>query len=253
MPARIETVTSFAKGLGVLKCFGNGQRRQTITEVAERTGMTRAAARRFLYTLCEEGLARSDGKHFELTPAVLEIGHAYLSSVTELETIRDLLHELTADLGESASAAMVDEADIVYVARSPARHRVMTIGLGVGTRLPAHATSMGQAILSQMSHNELERFLSVSSLAALTPHTLTNREALKARLKLVKERGYALVSEELELGLRSLAVPVEGRPANARLSINVSAQAARVSEERMVAEFLPRLQHAARQVRLTGS
>lgn len=253
MPPRIETVSSFSKGLSVLKCFGNGQRRQTITEVAERTGMTRAAARRFLYTLCEEGLARSDGKHFELTPAVLEIGHAYLSSVTELETIRDLLQELTADLGESASAAMLDEADIVYVARSPARHRVMTIGLGIGTRLPAHATSMGQAILAQMSHNELERFFSVSALAPLTPHTITTKDALKARLKLVRERGYALVSEELELGLRSLAVPIEGRPPNARLSINLSAQAARVSEEQMVRDFLPRLQRAARQIRLTNS
>lgn len=251
MPARIETVQSFAKGLDVLRSF-RGQRRQSITDVAERTGTTRAAARRFLHTLCEQGYARTDGKYFELTPAVLELGNAYLSAVSELETVREILHDLTRASGESASAGMLDGADIVYVARSPARHRLTSMGLAIGSRLPAHATSMGQAILAQMSHNELERFLAASRLQAMTPQTITDKATLKARLRLVAERGYALVSEELEIGLRSIAIAVPGRPHGARLALNMSAQASRVSEAEMVATFLPALQKAAHQVSLAG-
>lgn len=252
MPERPETVTSFAKGLHVLRSFGDARRRQTITDVSKTTGMTRAAARRFLLTLCEEGLARTDGKHFELTPAVLEIGNAYLSGVSELERVREILQDLTAATGESASAAVIDETDIIYVARSPARHRIMSIGLAIGTRLPAHATSMGQAILAQYSQNEIDRYCANADYRALTPHTITTREALKERLKQVRAQGYALVSEELEMGLRSIAVAISGRPIHARLAINMSAQAARVSEDDMLTQFLPALRHAARQVELGG-
>ena len=251
MPVRIETVQSFAKGLDVLRSFG-GARRQTITDVSERTTMTRAAARRFLHTLCERGYARTDGKYFELTPAVLEIGNTYLSGVTELESVRETLQDLTRELGESASAAMLDMPDIIYVARSPARHRVMAIGLAIGTRLPAHATSMGQAILAQLSHNELERFFSVSKLQALTPHTIASKPMLKERLREISAQGYAMVSEELELGLRSIAVAIEGRPNNARLALNISAQAARVGEAEMLERFLPPLRRAAKQIALSG-
>ncbi len=252
MTSRIETVTSFVKGLQVLRSFGEMHRQQTITDVSIRTGMTRAAARRFLHTLVETGYARSDGKHFELTPAVLEISQAYLSGVSELDTIREILHSLTADLGESASAGMLDGTDVVYLARSPARHRLMTIGLNIGTRLPAHATSMGQAILSQLSFNELEAYFVKSKLEPLTALTLTTKPALKARLLQVSAQGYALVSEELELGLRSMAVAVEGRPKNARIAVNISASAARVSEQEMIENYLPYLQRAARGIQLGG-
>jgi IclR family pca regulon transcriptional regulator len=248
MPARIETVASFAKGLDVIRSFGVDARRQTITEVAARTGMTRAGARRFLHTLVEEGYARSDGKHFELTARVLELGNAYISGMTELETVRDILQDLTRELGESASAATLDGPDIIYVARSPARHRLMTIGLAVGTRLPAHATSMGQAILAQLSQNEFDRFMKESKLEKLTERTLTSREALRTRLAEIREQGYAVVSEELEVGVRSIAVAIPGRPANARLAINISAQAGRIGSEEMVATFLPHLKRAAAQI-----
>jgi len=248
MPARIETVASFAKGLDVIRSFGAEARRQTITEVAARTGMTRAGARRFLHTLVEGGYARSDGKHFELTARVLELGNAYISGMTELEAVRDILQDLTRELGESASAATLDGPDIIYVARSPARHRLMTIGLAVGTRLPAHATSMGQALLAQLSQNEFDRFMKESKLEKLTEKTLTSREAIRARLAQVREQGHAVVSEELEIGVRSIAVAIPGRPANARLAINLSAQAGRISSEEMVATFLPHLKRAAAQI-----
>jgi IclR family pca regulon transcriptional regulator len=251
MVLKLETVGSFSRGLAVLRSFA-GVRSLTITDVADRTGLTRAAARRFLYTLCGEGLARTDGKNFELTAAVLELGHAYLSGMSELETVRDILQDLTLEIGESASAATLDGHDIVYVARSPARHRIMTVGLAVGSRLPAHAASMGQALLAQMHHNELEAFLQTSQLRALTPRTLTTRAALKERLALVRTRGYAVVSEELEIGLRAIAVSIEGRPRNATLAINLSAQSARISEPEMIKTYLPRLMHAARRIQLSG-
>lgn len=248
MASRIETVASFAKGLDVIRSFGAEARHQTITDVATRTGMTRAGARRFLHTLVEAGYARSDGKHFELTARVLELGNAYISGMSELETVRDILQDLTRELGESASAATLDGPDIIYVARSPARHRLLTIGIAVGTRLPAHATSMGQALLAQLSQNEFDRFMKETKLEALTAETLTTREALRERLALVRDRGFALVSEELEIGVRSVAVAIPGRPGNARLALNLSAQAGRVSESEMIDRFLPQLQRAAAQV-----
>lgn len=253
MAPRIETVASFAKGLDVIRSFGVDARRQTITEVAARTGMTRAGARRFLHTLVESGYARTDGKHFELTARVLELGNAYISGMSELETVRDILQDLTRELGESASAATLDGPDIIYVARSPARHRLMSIGLSVGTRLPAHATSMGQALLAQLSQNEFDRFMRETKLEALTPHTLTSREALRTRLAEVRERGYALVNEELDLGVRSIAVAIPGRPANARLAVNLSAQAARVDATTMVEAFLPALSRAAARIAMGGA
>lgn len=250
MPARIETVASFAKGLDVIRSFGAEARRQSITEVAARTGMTRAGARRFLHTLVEEGYARCDGKYFELTARCLELGNAYISGMTELETVRDILQDLTRELGESASAATLDGPDVIYVARSPARHRLMRIGIAVGTRLPAHATSMGQVLLARLSQNEFDRFMKASRLEQLTEHTLTSRDALRARLADVRERGYAVVSEELEIGVRAIAVAIPGRPADSRLAINLTAQASRISEAEMISAFLPSLRAAAARVAL---
>jgi|FEC22Drversion2_1045045.scaffolds.fasta_scaffold00046_101 IclR family pca regulon transcriptional regulator len=252
MPQRDETVQSLVRGLAVIRSFDAAHRRQTITDVAARTGLTRAAARRFLLTLCEIGLARTDGKNYELTPAVLEIGQAYLAAASELEVVQDELRGLTLEFDESASAAMLDGADIIYVARSPARHRIMTIGLGLGTRLPAHATSMGQALLSMLSPRELEAYFSVARLERRTAHTLTTRAALKQRLEEVRARGYALVSEELELGLRSIAVPVPGRTTRTNIAINMSAQAGRVTAEEMIERFLPALRRAVRHIGLAA-
>ncbi|MCT8972088.1 IclR family transcriptional regulator domain-containing protein [Microbaculum marinisediminis] len=250
MAVRDETVQSLVRGIAVIRSFDAGHRHQTITDVAARTGLTRAAARRFLITLCETGLARSDGKHYELTPAILELAQSYVSSASELEIVQDVLRGLSEQFDESASAAMMDGTDIIYVARAPARHRIMTIGLGLGTRLPAHATSMGQALLSLMQPRELEIYLSKAKLTPLTPHTLTTRTALRQRIDEVQDRGYAIVSEELELGLRSISVPVRNRNARSNIAINISAQAARVSADDMVERFLPALQRAVRHIEI---
>ncbi len=244
---RDETVESFRKGLDVIRTF-DGRKAQTITDVAGHGGLTRAAARRFLLTLCDMGLARTDGKYFQLTPAILGIGQAFLSGLSELDIVRDVLVDLTRKTGESASAAMLDGTEIVYIARSPALHRIMAIGLSVGTRLPAHATSMGQALLAGLHPRELERYFAVARLERQTQHTLTTEPALRARLADIRLRGAALVSEELELGLRSMAVAVADPGGGPRLAINLSAQAARVSAAEMLRDFFPALQEAARAI-----
>ncbi len=245
-----ETVQSFAKGLDVLRSF-SGRSSQTITDVAERTGITRAAARRFLRTLCISGLATSDGKNFKLTPAVLELGQAYLSGTTEQQAVQDVLAQVTRQIGESASAAVLDGTDIIYVARSAARHRVMAIGLAIGSRLPAHATSMGQALLARLPAAELNRYFAKAKLERFTPSTITSRTALETRLAEIRANGYAIVSDELELGLRSIAVAVEGAR-HSGVALNTSAQAARVSEADMVSTYLPVLKRAARQIQGSG-
>ena len=242
-----ETVEALRKGFAILRSF-RGARRQTITEAALATDMTRAAARRFLLTLCDEGLARTDGKHFELTAAVLELGNAYLTGMSELDAFREVLADLTAQFGESASAATLEGPDVVYIARSAARHRVMTTNLAVGTRLPAHATSMGQAILAQLNHNEFDAYAKSASFERFTPRTLTTRQSLKERLDQIRALGYALVSEELETGLRSIAVAVPGRSRHSRLAINISTHASRASEEMLRDKYLPELRRAAERV-----
>ncbi|MEJ8572656.1 IclR family transcriptional regulator domain-containing protein [Microbaculum marinum] len=247
---RDESVQSLVRGIGVIRSFDAGNRRQTITDVAARTGLTRAAARRFLITLCDVGLARTDGKFYELTPAILELAQSYVSSASELEVVQDVLRGLSQEFDESASAAMLDGTDIIYVARAPARHRIMTIGLGIGTRLPAHATSMGQALLSILTPRELEIYFSAADLKPLTVYTLTTRIALRRRLEEVRESGYVLVNEELEIGLRSIAAPVRNPNSRSNIAINISAQAARVSADEMVDSFLPAIRRAVRAVEL---
>ena len=247
---RDESVTSFRRGLAVINSFGAGHRQQSITDVATRTGLTRAAARRFLLTLCAMGYARTNGKYFELTPAVLELSQSFLSGLSEIEIVRDVLVELTRSIGESASAAMLEGCDIVYVARSPARHRIMTTGLTVGTRLPAHATSMGQALLSTLHPNRLDAYFKSARLDRFTERTLPPRGKHKTRLEEVRTCGYALVSEELEMGLRSIAIAIRQRPPAAGFAINISAPAARVPEDRMLADYLPHLKQAAGSIRL---
>jgi IclR family transcriptional regulator, pca regulon regulatory protein len=242
-----EILDTLRRGFAVMRSFRQ-TRRQTISQAAEASGLTRAAARRILRTLCEEGLARTDGKHFELTAAVLELGGAYLSGMSELDTLRDVLSDLTATFGESASAATMDGTDVVYIARSAARHRLMTTNLAVGTRLPAHATSLGQAILAQMSPNELDAYLAHHPLKPFTPRTLTTREALLTRLSQVRETGFALVSEELEKSLRSIAVAVPGRTRHHRIAINLSNHAGRIAEAVLIRDVVPALRRAAERV-----
>jgi IclR family pca regulon transcriptional regulator len=236
---RRQSLQSLERGIAVIQVFSRERPALTLSEVARLCGITRATARRILLTLEDLGHVRSDGRLFSLTPRVLTLGWAYLSSLNLWETAQPLMEELTRRTNESCSAATLDLPDIVYVARVPT-HRIMTIALGIGTRLPAHCTSMGRVLLADLPETELEPFLATTPLEGYTPRTITEPERLRRTIATVRQQGWALVDQELEIGLRSIAAPLraEGRTIAA---INVSAAAPRVPLEQLRGEFLPEL------------
>ena len=240
-----DYVASFARGIAVIRAFGPQKSRLTLSEVAESTGFSRAAARRFLLTLCALGYARGDGKYFELTPRLLEIGYAYLSSLEFWDLVQPALEEVTRRLNESSSVAVLDGDEVVYVARSASRQRIISIGLSVGTRLPAHATSMGEALLASLTPAELDRYFQTARLERFTAKTRVTRPEIEARLMEVRHQGYAVADQELEEGLRALAVPLRDRAGRTVAAINVSAHAARVPAKTLIQDYLPVLRKAA--------
>lgn len=239
-----EFVTSLARGLQVVRAFDVDHPVMTLSEVAKRTGLTRAAARRFLHTLRELGYVSSDGRDFRLTPHVLSLGYAYLSSMSIVEIAQPYIEDISKQVSESCSMSVLDGFDIVYVARVPAK-RIMSVALSVGTRLPAHNTSMGRVLLASMVEEELDNYFSTTERAPYTQHTVTDEKALRDILAQVRADGYAAVDQELELGVRSVAVPVRARSENTLAALNVSGHAARVSMRDMRRNFLPPLQAAA--------
>jgi IclR family transcriptional regulator, pca regulon regulatory protein len=242
-----EFVQSLERGLAVIRCFGAEQPRLSIADVARKANMARAAARRFLLTLEALGYVTQDNGQFALRPRILELGYAYLSSMSVAELAHEHLVRLAQELHESCSASVLDGPDIVYVARAQTS-RIMTIALSVGTRLPAHATSMGRVLLAALPESAAIDILSNAELGQLTDRTLTSVDALANELKLVRKQGYAVVDQELEVGIRSVSVPVHDASGTVIAAINISAHASRVSLEEMHDRFLPALQHAATEI-----
>ena len=243
-----DFVGSLGRGLAVIQAFGRNSRAMTISEAAERAGLNRAAARRLLLTLVELDFARTDGKLFELTPNILSLGYAYLASLDFWEAARPFIEEVTGKLDESCSAAVLDGSSVVYVARSAAKHRIMSEALNVGTRLPAHATSMGQVLLAELEPSCLEAYLQAAVLERHTRRTITTPDELRARLQAVRERGYAFVDQELEEGLHSVAVPIRSNAGSSSAALNVSSHVARVSRTTMLRRYLPVLRDAASRI-----
>jgi IclR family pca regulon transcriptional regulator len=239
-----DFVQSLERGLAVIKAFDADDRSLTLSEVARKTGLTRAAARRFLHTLVELGYVRSDGRLFSLRPAVLELGYAYLSGLSLPEVAHPHMEELTARLHESTSISVLDDSSVVYVARVAAK-RIMTVGISVGTRFPAHATSMGRVLLAHAPTAWLETYLDTADLQPTTPLTVTDRDTLRAVLDQVRADGYALVDQELELGLRSLAVPLHDPRGEVVAAMNVSTHVSRGSAEDVLRDLLPPLRQTA--------
>ncbi|MGW1557345.1 IclR family transcriptional regulator domain-containing protein [Streptomyces sp. NPDC002144] len=235
-----EFVESLARGLTVLTAFGEGRSALTLTEVAQATGLARATARRALITYEHLGLVRATDRFFELTPRVLGLGFPPLSRTTLPEIAGPRMAELAARVHESTSLSVLSGTDIQYTARVATR-RVMSVNLAIGTRLPAYATSMGRVLLADLP--EPDRTL--GPLRPLTSHTITDPAALAAVLDEVRAAGYALVDEELEEGLRSIAVPVRGRTGRAVAALNVAMHAARHSVEGCVRDILPELRRTA--------
>lgn len=246
-PGGADFVQSLQRGLAVIRAFDAGHPELTLSEVAALTGVTRAAARRFLLTLVELGYVRSDGRLFSLTPRVLDLGYAYLSSLSLPEVAEPHLEALVADVNESSSVSVLDGLDVVYVARVPTS-RIMTVAISVGTRFPAYATSMGRVLLAGLGVEELDGYLAAARLERLTSRTVGSAASLRAELARVRTQGWALVNQELEEGLRSVAAPIRDRGGRVVAAVNVSAHASRTSLDTMRRELLPPLLATAQRI-----
>jgi IclR family transcriptional regulator, pca regulon regulatory protein len=237
-------VKSLERGLMVIRALSGPGPGRTMSDVARTTGLSRASARRFLLTLQQLGYVRCDDNRFVLTPRALELGYAYLSSLSLPEIAQPHLRELVDRVHESSSVSVLDGADVVYVARE-ATQRIMTVAIAVGTRFPAYATSMGRVLLAGMPDDELHGFLTRTELQPLTPTTITDRRALRAEIERVRQQGWALVDQELECGLRALAVPIRNQSGRAVAAMNLSTHASRRTPESILEELLPPLRGAA--------
>ena len=240
-------VQSFARGLSVIRAFNTQHPAQTLTEIAQATGLTRAGARRILLTLVALGYVKAEGRLFRLTPRILDLGFAYLTSMPFWNLAEPIMEALSQTVHESCSISVLDGTEVVYVLRVPAR-KIMTINLSIGSRLPAYCSSMGRVLLSGLPPDELDRLLRASDLQARTQRTVTGIDELKALIADIRKRGWAQNDQELEEGLVSLAAPIRNRAGQVIAAINVSGQANRTSAADMVERFLPPLLEAAEKI-----
>lgn len=234
-------VQSLERGLAVIRAFSAESQELTLSEVAQRAGLTRAAARRFLHTLIQVGYVRSDGRHFRLRPRVLELGYAYLSSLSLPQVASPHMEALVERVGETCSLAVLDGGDVVYVARVPTRRRIVSIEITVGSRFPAYATSMGHVLLAAQTDGWLDEYLQNTTLQPFTGHTLAEPDGLRAQITRVRQQDCALADQELEEGIRSVAVPVRDAAGSVAAAMNLSAHTSRGQAETLRRELLPSL------------
>jgi IclR family pca regulon transcriptional regulator len=233
-------VQSLARGLAVIRAFDAASPELTLSDVARKTGLTRAAARRFLLTFADLGYVRTDGRLFALSPRVLELGYAYLSSLTLPEVAEPHLERLVAEVHESASISVLDGTDVVYVARVPTA-QIMRVTISIGTRFPAYATSMGRVLLAGLPDDRLEGYLAGATLRRFTAQTITSVPELRKELTRVREQGWAMNDQELEEGLRSIAAPIRDHSGRVAAAVNIAAPAGRTSPETARRALLPPL------------
>jgi len=243
---------SLARGLQVIRAFGHARSRLTIREVADLTGMSRAAARRCLHTLSVLGYASGSNGTFELTSSILALASNYLGPASIARIAQPVLERVSDQLHESSSVAVLDGDEIVYVARAATR-RILSIGLAVGSRLPAAVTSMGRVLLANLDEPVRQRLISRIRLTRHTPRTIVDKAEFRAELERIGTQGYSVVDQELELGLRSLAVPIRRADGAVLAAINIGVHAARVDKQTLVREFLPVLEQAAGEIAAAAS
>lgn len=239
-----DFMTSLARGVAVVRAFTRARRNLSVAELARKTGISRASVRRVLHTLAKLGYVASDGRAYSLTPKILTLGFSYLSSTRLAETAQPLLERVSAAVQESCSLAVLDGDEIVYVARSATR-RIMSVSLNIGSRLPAYCTSMGRIALAQLPPARLDHYLSHVKMRPLTARTVVSSAQLARVIADARKAGFSAVDQELEIGLRSIAVAVTDSNGGLVASMNVSAQAARVTLRDMERVFLPELRAAA--------
>lgn len=245
-----DYVQSLARGLRVLRAFDHEMPNGTLTEVANRAGLSRAVTRRLLMTLEYLGYIGRSGRSFFPSPRMLELGYSYLASLDLSELAQQSMEQLSRKVGESCSMAVLDGSDIVYVMRVPVR-RVMSVALGVGARLPAFATSMGRVILAGWDNQAVDDWLDKENLRPLTSHTLHTKRAFKREIARVRKQGYAVAARELESSLCSIAVPIRGANGMVVAALNVALSFQDDVAERAVREILPELREAERAIEQT--
>ena len=242
-----EFMATLAKGLALLGAFDKQRPAMTLSEAARVSGLSRATARRILRTLAELGYVAQNGREFSLSSGILRLGFAYLATQNWIEQASPLMRQLGEEFHESCSAAILEGAEIVYVARFPAR-RIMSVTLAVGTRLPAFHTSLGRVQLGFLDDGELWCRLRSSRIEAYTPSTITDLQALYERVREDRAQGFSIVDEELERGLRSIAVPVVDRGGQVVAALNLSTHSTRTTRNELRERFLPNLRAIAAQI-----
>ena len=242
-------MTSLARGIAVIRAFTQQKRRLTISQLSQRTGIPRAAVRRCLYTLAQLGYVNADeNKDFSLSPRILSLGHAYLSSTPLSNAAQPLLDRVSDILHESSSIALLEGDEILYVARSSTNRRIMSVDLGIGTRLPAYCTSMGRVLLAYLPPAEQDAYLARVKLVRHTPRTIMAPDKLRRELESIRRAEFAIVDQELEIGLRSIAVPVRDHAGAVVAAMNIGTHASRVTLAEMEKSMLPELAAAANEL-----
>ena len=243
METKADHVRALERGLAVINTFSGEHQRLTLSEVARRTGLTRATARRLLHTLVNLGYVEQQNTSFVLLPKVLDLGYSYLSALRLPDLAIPVMEELVVSIRESSSMAVLDGHDIVYVARVPTT-RIMTIALALGSRLPAYATSMGRVLLAGLPSPDFDRYLTQVVLKPLTSRTVTNTGQLREIIDQTRSQGWCLVDQELEDGVRSIAAPIANSQGRVLAALNVSCHASRSTVEQMNDDYLPKLLEA---------
>lgn len=246
VPRRADAyVESFAKGLAVIRSFGPQHRRMTLSEVAARCGLTRAAARRILLTLLELGYVAQDGRNFTLTPRILDLGYSYLSSMPLSTLAQPIMVELGSRFNHSVSVAALDGPEVVYLLRVPKRNLLNTPGISLaGMRLPAFVSSMGRVLLAALPGDELKAVLDASDLRALTPKTIWQRTALEEEIRKVGRQGYSLIVDEMEEGLSAVAAPIIDAGGRTIAAMNIAFNTGVVKRQELLNTVLPELRQA---------
>lgn len=236
-----ELIAGLAKGLAVIEVFDENAKKLTISQVAERVGLERATARRCLLTLVKLGYAEYDGKFFSLTPRMLRLGYAYLSSTPFISIVQPLLEELSRKIGATCAVAKLDGTEIVYLARAAVPSKILSINRNVGGRLPAYSASLGRVILASWPDEQARALFKSTDRPKLTPKTINTISGLLAELEKIRRDGYSMNDEETAIGLRSIAVPVIDGNGKVVASLNVGVRSSLVSVDTMIKEFLPEL------------
>lgn len=232
-------MTSLARGLAVIHAFQERKHYLTIAQISHRTEIPRASVRRCLHTLIKLGYANSDGRTYSLSPKILTLGHAYLSSTPLMVTAQPILDRISKALHETCSMAVLEGDDALYIARSATPQRLISIDLSVGCRLPAYCTSMGRVLLAGLSEHALDDYLASADLHIKTSRTLHTREQLQSSIAQIREQGWSIIDQELESGLRSIAVPFKDESGQVLAAINIGTHVSRVSRQELESRFLP--------------